>query len=1167
MTSISKFPTRTSHAPASPLDPPVPTLHQERQQWGRLHGAAASLAIASLARTAPGIVLVIARDVQHAAILEQELAFFLAGSDKPILTLPDWETLAYDVFSPLPELVSQRLSTLYRLPQVKSGILVAPVSSLLLRLPPREYIEARTLLVDVGDRLSITETRRRLEAAGYQCVSQVMGHGEFAVRGALLDIFPMGQDVPYRIDLFDDEVESIRTFDPESQRSLEKVPAIRLLPAREFPLDEAGITRFRQAFRTVFEGDPQRSPLYREVSAGHAPGGIEYYLPLFFEHSESLFDYLPGERLTLYFAGVREQSQNFLAQVAERYEQRRHDIERPLLPPERIYLGEAELVGRLNEGSAIVVQSEELADRRRGFASAHNFGTREEPQIALQARAHNPAEALQDFLANRPRRVLFVAESPGRRELLLESLANYRIRPQLVASWAEFYAGHEQLALTTAPLEQGLWLEQPDLAVVTETQLYGERVRQERRRRRSDVDPEQIIRNLTELHPGAPVVHEQHGVGRYLGLQTMTVAGTETEFVTLEYASGDKLYVPVSSLHLISRYSGASPESAPQHRLGGDQWERIKRKAAEQIRDVAAELLDIYSRRALREGRSFPDPGEDYEAFAASFPFEETPDQLQAIDNVRRDMLSKQAMDRLICGDVGFGKTEVAMRAGFVASHGGAQVAVLVPTTLLAQQHFNNFSDRFADWPIRVESLSRFRSAKEQARITEGLASGTVDIVIGTHKLLDPGIRFKNLGLVIIDEEHRFGVRHKERLKALRSEVDILTLTATPIPRTLNMAMSGMRDLSIIATPPAQRHPIKTFVSPWNDALIAEACLREIKRGGQVYFLHNEVDSIENMADRVTGLVPEARVNVAHGQMRERDLEQVMRDFYHHRFNILVCTTIIESGIDIPTANTIVINRADKLGLAQLHQLRGRVGRSHHRAYAYMITPPPKSLTTDAKKRLEAIESLEDLGAGFTLATHDLEIRGAGELLGEEQSGRIQEIGFTLYTELLERAVRALKSGRQPELLEPLTQAGEVDLQISALLPSDYLPDVHTRLVLYKRIASAESRGELKELQVEMIDRFGLLPEAAKNLFTLSEIRLRAAALGVRKIESGPSGGRILFGAQPKVDPGRLVQLLQSRPRELRLEGADKIRFVAELADPKRRIGYIDRLIGDLAAH
>jgi transcription-repair coupling factor (superfamily II helicase) len=1145
----------------SPLSPPLPARAGERLLWGRLYGSSRALAIARVVESASGPVLAVEKDVPAASRLQVELGFFLGGSDLPVLGFPDWETLPYDQFSPLPELVSERLLTLHRLPTLERGILVVPAGTLLQRLPPQEFLDGHSLVLAVGDHLDRDAMRRRLERAGYQCVSQVIAHGEFAVRGSLLDLFPAGSDMPFRIDLFDEEVESIRTFDPDTQRSRDKVANIRLLPARELPLDEEAIAAFRQRYRGSFEGDPKQSLIYREVSSGSVPGGIEYYLPLFFERTATLFDYLPEGAIAIEEAQCREAAGHFLADVAARFEQRRHDIERPLLPPRRIYLTVDELAFRLNRMSGIFHESLEAAQRRKGFGGFANFATRTLPSVAIQARAARPAGALQDFLAVPGRRVLFVAESAGRREMLLDNLRGLGIDPRPIPGWRAFLESGEALGLVVAPLEQGLLLELEDIALITETQLYGERVRQERRRRRIERDGEAVVRNLTELHPGAPVVHEDHGVGRFLGLRTLEIGGTTTEFLTLEYAKGDKLYVPVSSLHLVSRYTGASEETAPLHRLGGEQWERLKRRAAERMRDVAAELLDIYSRRAVRQGFAFPTDGDEYAAFAAAFEFEATPDQQRTIDAVIKDMADPKPMDRVVCGDVGFGKTEVAMRAAFTAVQGGKQVAVLVPTTLLAQQHYGSFSDRFADWPVTVASLSRFRTGKEQKQILDGLASGRVDIVIGTHKLLQRGIKFKDLGLIIVDEEHRFGVRHKERLKSLRSEVDVLTLTATPIPRTLNMAMSGLRDISIITTPPVARHPIKTFISQWSDALIQEACLRELKRGGQVYFLHNKVETIEDMARKIQNLIPEASVRIAHGRMRERELEGVMRDFYHRRFNLLVCTTIIESGIDVPSANTILINRADKLGLGQLHQLRGRVGRSHRRAYAYLITPSPAVMTPDAKKRLEAIEALEDLGAGFTLATHDLEIRGAGDLLGEEQSGQIQEIGFSLYMELLERTVDALKAGRAPELERPLVQGAEIDLGIPALLPDDYLPDVHTRLVLYKRIASAISREELEELQVEMIDRFGLLPDPAKNLFAIMDLKHRVQPFGIKKIEAGPTGGRILFDATPRIDPARLVALIQARPKELKLDGGNKLRFFHDLSDPTKRVQQVGAIV------
>ncbi len=1147
------------------LDPPAPAAHGERLQWGATRGAALALATVQTAKHLERPLLLVTADVQDASRIAHELRFF-AGDDGPqVQVFPDWETLPYDVFAPLPELVSERLAALHRLPRAAQGILVAPVHTLMQRLCSREYVEAHSFMLKVGDNLVLEETRRNLERAGYQCVSQVMSHGEFAVRGSLLDLFPMGGTDAFRIDLFDEEVDSIRTFDPETQRSENKVDEIRLLPAREFPFHDEAVTRFRQAWRENFEGDPQRSLVYRDVSDGHLPAGIEYYLPLFFDQTATLFDFLPADTVAVFPADTQDMASEFFDQVEDRYEQRRHDIERPLLAPIDIFLNGEQTQAALNRLPGIAYQAHGISDRRKGFASFANLDAASPPPLGLQARATRPAGLLQDFLDSHAGRVLFVAESAGRREALVDTLAGFSIRPRAVDSWAEFLALEDATCITAAPIEQGMILQHLGIALVAEAQLLGERVSQ-RRRRKAKSDGEQVIRNLTELVEGSPVVHEDHGVGRYLGLQHLNVGGQEQEFLTLEYAGKDKLYVPVASLHLISRYTGATEEAAPLHRLGSDQWERARRKAAEKARDVAAELLDIYARREAHTGFASPKPGDEYAAFAAAFEFEETPDQESCIEAVIDDMTSPRPMDRLVCGDVGFGKTEVAMRATFIAAQGGRQVAVLVPTTLLAQQHYQNFADRFADWPVRVESLSRFRTSAEQKKVLDGLAAGTVDVVVGTHKLLQTDVKFKRLGLVIVDEEHRFGVRHKERLKALRASVDILTLTATPIPRTLNMAMSGMRDLSIIATPPVARHPIKTFISQWNDTMITEACQREISRGGQVYFLHNEVKSIDKTAAEIHKLLPTARIEIAHGQMRERDLERVMRDFYHQRFNILVCTTIVESGIDVPSANTIVINRADRLGLAQLHQLRGRVGRSHHRAYAYLIAPPKRAMTDDARKRLEAVESLEDLGAGFSLATHDLEIRGAGELLGDEQSGQINEIGFTLYTELLERAVKAIREGRQPELDRPLDHGAEVDIGMPSLIPNDYLPDVHSRLVMYKRIASAGSEEDLRELQVEMIDRFGLLPEPVKNLFSATGLKLRAQPLGIRKLEIGEKGGRIQFSEKPNIDFANVIRLIQTQPKNYKLDPPDRLRFFGKLTDVTARVGatkqVFDALVG-----
>jgi len=1146
----------------TPLDPALPAGPGDRRDWFGLPEAAQALTIASAASRHDGLVLAVTGSSQQALHLEAELAFYLDGK-LPVQVMPDWETLPYDVFSPHQDIISQRLRTLHDLPALHRGVLIVPAGTLIQRIAPRSFLDGTALRLAVGERLGLEPMRERLERAGYRCVPEVMEHGEFAVRGSLLDLFPMGSEAPYRIDLFDEEIDSIRLFDPETQRSGERVQRIELLPAREFPTDEAGITRFRRQYRAAFEGDPTASTIYRDVSEGRMPNGIEYYLPLFFEATGTLFDYLPQGALALRVGAVDDQLAADWAQIGERYEQRRHDRERPLLAPPRLYLAPDEVRQQLNALPQVRVR--DAGELPCGHAREAVFDAAPLPDLGSEAGAARPLARLEDFAAEHDGRVLFVAETAGRREALRERLQQAGLRPEDVAGWSGFREATASSALTVGPLESGYRLPTAGIAVVPETALFAERAQQRRRRQSSaERDPDAVIRDLTDLRPGAPVVHEDHGVGRYLGLQTLDVGDVRTEFLTLEYAGGDKLYVPVASLHLITRYTGSDTDNAPLHRLGGEQWERAKRKAAERARDVAAELLDIYARREAQSGHGHRFPRDEYERFAAQFPFEETPDQETAIHAVIRDLERERPMDRVVCGDVGFGKTEVAMRAAFVGVQAGGQVAVLVPTTLLAQQHYQNFSDRFADWPVRIELLSRFRSQKDQAAVMRDLAAGKVDIVIGTHKLLQDSVRFRELGLLIIDEEHRFGVRQKEQLKRLRASVDVLTLTATPIPRTLNMSLAGMRDLSIIATPPARRLAVKTFINEWNDALIREACLRELHRGGQVYFLHNDVDTIDRVARELEALVPEARLRIAHGQMRERELERVMLDFYHQRFNVLVCTTIIESGIDVPSANTIIINRADRLGLAQLHQLRGRVGRSHHRAYAYLVAPPKRNLTGDAAKRLEAIASLEDLGIGFALASHDLEIRGAGELLGEGQSGQIHEVGFSMYSELLERAVRDLRAGREPALERPLHHGTEVDLRIPALLPEEYLPDVHTRLVLYKRIASADSSEALRELQVEMIDRFGLLPEPARNLFRLAEMRLRAERLGLERIEAGPGGGVLTFSEEPRVDPAALVRLVQENPGVYRLEGQERLRFRLETEAADERIGAVDRLMDAL---
>ena len=1136
--------------------PPLPAA-AGKQQWGNLPGAALSLAIAEAASAAQRFTLLLTPDSQSAERLEQELRFF--APQLPVLQFPDWETLPYDVFSPHQDIVSQRVAALHALPGLRHGILVVPVSTALHRLAPPRFLLGSSLVLDVGQRLDVEAMRARLEAAGYRCVDTVYEHGEFAVRGALLDIFPMGSPLPYRVDLFDDEIETLRTFDPENQRSIEKVDAVRLLPAREFPLKKDAVTGFRARFRERFDVDFRRCPIYQDLASGITPAGIEYYLPLFFEETATLFDYLPENAQVFSLPGIEKAAEQFWADVRTRYEDRRYDPERPLLPPAELFLPVEDCFARLKNAPRVIVGHDDLEPG----AGRTRLETATFPGLAIEAKASEPLGALRRFLEDFPGRVLFTAESAGRREVLLEMLARLKIRPQEVDGWPAFLAGGERLAICVAALDEGLLLD--EVALVAESQLFGQRVMQRRRREKGRDGGDNVIKNLTELREGAPVVHIDHGVGRYLGLITLEVEGQAAEFLALQYADEAKLYVPVASLHLIARYTGSDDALAPLHRLGSEQWQKAKRKAAEQVRDVAAELLDIYARRAARKGHAFGDPAADYETFAAGFPFEETVDQQAAIEAVRADMLSPKPMDRLVCGDVGFGKTEVAMRAAFIAAHGGRQVAVLVPTTLLAQQHYNSFRDRFADWPVKVEVLSRFKSAKDMDAAVADLADGKIDIIIGTHKLLQGDIRFKDLGLVIIDEEHRFGVRHKEQLKALRSEVDILTLTATPIPRTLNMAMSGMRDLSIIATPPARRLSVRTFVMEQQNAVIKEALLRELLRGGQVYYLHNEVKTIEKCAADLAALVPEARIGIGHGQMRERELEQVMSDFYHKRFNVLVASTIIETGIDVPSANTILIERADKFGLAQLHQLRGRVGRSHHQAYAYLLTPPRKQMTEDAQKRLEAIANAQDLGAGFVLATHDLEIRGAGELLGEGQSGQIQAVGFTLYMDMLERAVKAIRKGEQPNLEQPLGSGVDINLRVPALIPEDYLPDVHARLILYKRIASAENEDALNELQVEMIDRFGLLPEPAKHLMRLTLLKLKAEALGIAKIDAGPQGGRLEFGAQTPVDPLTLIRLIQSQPNRYKFEGATVFKFQLPMERAEERFNALEALLERLA--
>lgn len=1142
--------------------PQLDLSSRRHYRWGQLYGCSYGLAVRKAALSVDSPILVMVSGNQMLDELLDQLSFFEESEHLPILSFPDWETLPYDIFSPHQDIVSQRLEALYTLPMLKHGLVITTTATAMQRIAPMEYVQSKALVLNRGERLDLDNFRLQLGAAGYYSVPKVSEHGEFAVRGSLVDLFPTGNEKPFRIDLFDDEIESIKIFDPETQISIEETDSIRLLPAREYPLDEDGIARFRQGFRREFEGNPKDCPIYNDISDGLSSSGAEYYLPLFFEHTATLFDYLPDNITIMSLDDALSESEAYFEQVLERFEVHRHDPERPILEPSRVFLTPDEFAHACQPLNRIDLQHYTHEQENRLTA---NFATSAIPDVKINARATDPAFSLKQFIKTFDGNILLTAESAGQREMLLELLNGFGIRPVVKKSWQEFSNNPEKLCLTVAPFSDGVLFNAQATAIVTDQQILGQRSRQLSSRRRQR-QAESVFNDLGELRIGSPVVHEEQGVGRYLGLQTLHVNDYAEEFLALEYADSDKLYVPVTSLHLINRYTGGPEESAPLHRLGSEQWQKIKRKAREKIRDVAAELLEIYARRAAKPGYAYPFDTVEYEAFADSFPFEETEDQHDAIQSVIEDMIAARPMDRVICGDVGFGKTEVAMRAAFIAAQSGKQVAILSPTTLLTQQHYQNFSDRFADWPIKIDVLSRFRNKKETDHTLKLLANGKIDIIIGTHKLLQKDVQFKNLGLLIIDEEHRFGVRQKEQLKKMRSEVDMLTLTATPIPRTLNMSLSGLRDLSIIATPPMQRLSVKTFVNEWRDITVQEACFREIKRGGQVYFLHNEVNTIERMADDLRKLVPQARIEVAHGQMRERELENVMLDFYHRKFNILVCSTIIESGIDVPTANTILMNRADKLGLAQLHQLRGRVGRSHHQAYAYLIVPPRKAMSADAIKRVEAVESLEDLGAGFSLASHDLEIRGSGELLGEGQSGQISEIGFTLYTDLLNRAVAELKSGKVLDVTESQGTGPEIELHIPALLPDDYVPDVHMRLVLYKRIASAIDDMATRDLQVELIDRFGILPDAVKNLFAINGLKRKARTIGISKISANDSGGRIVFVDQPDIDPMVVINLIQQAPQTYQFDGKNTLRFSVETTYAEERIRCIDQLLESLTA-
>lgn len=1131
-------------------------------------GSADALLIARFAQeqAAQGkLTAIITAEPADTQRLEAELPFFAPGLR--VAVFPDWETLPYDTFSPHQDLISERLATLWRIQQGEVDVVLMPASTALVRLAPPSFLARYTFHFKQKERLNEAALKAQLTLAGYTHVSQVVSPGEYAVRGGLIDLFPMGSPVPYRVDLFGDEVDSIRTFDPDTQRSLYPVPEVRLLPGREFPMDEDARAAFRARWREKMEGDPTKVRLYRDIGTGLASGGIEYYLPLFFDATATIFDYLGGlgqDSAALVLHGeIDEALKRFWTDTRERHRFLQADRERPILPPEAMFLKPEEFFAQCNRYAQLALRGVDEVSWARAL-----------PDLSVERGAPEPLQRLKTQVGTTKYRVLIVAETEGRRESLLELLRDSQIEPPSVATLAEFRAGAAHFAIAVAPLAQGFFWFEPDDGVtiqfVSETELFATSPTARRRRKQEQVsDVNALIKDLSELKVGDPVVHANHGIGRYVGLKSIDLAGGQdggpSEFLHLEYADNATLYVPVAQLHLIARYTGVAADEAPLHRLGSGQWDKAKRKAAEQVRDTAAELLNLYARRAAREGFAFRFTPHDYEAFAASFGFEETPDQQAAIHAVIQDMVSPQPMDRLVCGDVGFGKTEVALRAAFIAVTGGKQVAILAPTTLLAEQHYQNIADRFGKWPVKVAEISRFRSTKEVKATLDGLADGTVDIVVGTHALIGDKVKFKRLGLLVIDEEHRFGVRHKEAIKAMRAEVDVLTLTATPIPRTLGMALEGLRDLSVIATAPQRRLAIKTFVRTETSGTIREAVLRELKRGGQVYFLHNEVETIQARHDKLAELLPEARIAIAHGQMPERELERVMRDFVAQRHNLLLCSTIIETGIDVPSANTILMSRADKFGLAQLHQLRGRVGRSHHQAYAYLMVPDVEGLTKAAAMRLEAIQSMEELGSGFYLAMHDLEIRGAGEVLGENQSGNMMEVGFQLYNEMLAEAVRSLKAGVEPDLLGPLSATTEINLHAPALLPDAYCGDVHTRLSLYKRLASANTSAQIDAMLEEVTDRFGKLPTQGQTLFDVHRLRVLAKPFGVTKIDAAPKLMVISFRPNPPVDALRIIELVQKN-RHIKLAGNDKLRIERDTPEPKARAQLIRDVLRALGA-
>ena len=1158
----------------SPLATPTLLPTGKTNYWQQLSGSAASLAIQTLSEQEQAPIIIVCAEAQHMHKLERELDFFSKDSNKEILRLPDWECLPYDRFSPHQDIISERLLSLFSLPKMQSGIVITTASAISHRLAPTEYVLNNAINFSVGDELDTNAFTQQLINAGYYAVSQVMSPGEYAVRGGIIDVFPSGTKQPFRLDLFDTEIEHIKLFDPETQRSISSVKNIRLLPAREFPLDEAGIETFRRNFRETFAGDPQNTVVYPEISKGIAPAGSEYYLPLFFQQTATFFDYLPDNSILVFTEGAQSQLDQFQKESQQRFDSLSSDMEWPLLDTNAVFV-KADETRRLLKSFQLI----ELLDLNlKNQSHIQPFDCATPSQFQIQPKTDAPYQPFIDYLNGKnvvssqikPAHTLLAVESAGRREAMLELLKKYDLVPTVFTDWQSFIDTPQRFGIIVAEIDNGIKLPSADIEIITESQLYGDRVFQRRRRSAKNRDPDAIIRSLAELNIGDAIVHEDHGVGRYVGLENHRIDDIDNELLVIEYHGGDKLFIPVLSLEAISRYIGGGPESAPLHKLGTDTWSKARQKAQEKAYDVAAELLEVQAMRMARQGFSFNEPDDSYSAFAAGFKFEETPDQQKVIDDVIDDMIQAKPMDRLVCGDVGFGKTEIAMRACYMAIASNKQVSLLVPTTLLAQQHYQNLCDRFADWPVRVELVSRFKTAKETTEVLSGLDAGTVDIVVGTHRLIQKDIKFKRLGLVIIDEEHRFGVRQKEQLKQLRSQVDILTLTATPIPRTLNIALSGMRDISVIATPPKARLAVKTFVREWSDAVIKEACLREIRRGGQVYFLHNEVRTIQKMREQLQALIPEARIEIGHGQMSERELENTMRDFYHQRFNILLCTTIIESGIDVPSANTIIINKADRFGLAQLHQMRGRVGRSHHQAYAYMITPERAAMTNDAYKRLTAIESLDELGAGFALASQDLEIRGAGELLGESQSGGMDQVGYSLFNEFLEQAVARIKREKsQPTEQQSANVAAnihtDINLHMAARFPDDYIPDVNLRLTMYKRISSATSADDLYEMQVEIVDRFGLLPDAVKNLFEIAVLKLKLSAMNIKKVEVGPAGGKFELDENPNINIARFMELMNTAPQDYLMKGPSTFVVKRPMLENEQRFDLIRHIIEELS--